>query len=343
MTLPSPPVFVATVPFGEDDDSPLALLRRHGIAWRGNPLGRKLRPGEVAEAVGDAVAVIAGTETYDDATLAACPNLKVVCRVGVGLDGVDLAAAARRGIAVAYTPEAPAPAVAELTVGLALDLLRGVARADRGLRAGLWRRSFGGRLACATVGVVGAGRIGGRVIRHLLGGFPGVRILARDPRRDPSFDDNPAVTWADMDRLLAESDIITLHVPLTPETRGMIDARALAAMKPGALLINTARGGVADEAALAAALAAGALAGAAVDVFEQEPYSGPLATLENILLTCHMGSMTRDCRARMELEATEEAVRFLKGQPLLSPVPDGERLAQAAGEKKETGAWETGA
>lgn len=324
-----PSVFVATVPFGESDPAPPALLRRAGIAWRGNPLGRKLRPEEVAGAVGDAVAVIAGTEVYDAATLASCPALRLICRVGVGLDGVDLAAARRRGTEVCYTPEAPAPAVAELTVGLMLDLLRGVGRADRGLRAGLWRREFGGRLACSTIGVVGVGRIGGRVIRHLLGGFPGVRILAHDPRRNPAFDDCPAVEWVDRDRLFAESDAATLHTPLTAATRGMVDAATLATMRPGAFLINTARGGVVDEAALAAALTAGAIAGAAVDVFEEEPYRGPLAACETALLTCHMGSMTRDCRARMELEATQEAIRFLQGEPLCSPVPESEYLLQA--------------
>lgn len=328
----SPPVFVATVPFGEIDDAPVALLNRAGVAWRINPSGRKLRPEEVAEAVGPAEIVIAGTETYDAATLESLPRLRAICRVGVGLDGIDLPAARRLGIAVSYTPEAPAPAVAELAIGLMLDLSRGIGRADRALRGGAWRRMFGGRLAASTVGVIGVGRIGGRVIRHLLGGFPGARVLAHDLRRDPAFDDHPAVTWVDRARLFAESDIVTLHVPLTAATRGMVDAAALTAMGPDALLVNTARGGIVDEAALEAALRNGVIAGAAVDVFEEEPYRGPLTGLDGVTLTCHMGSMTRDCRARMEIEATEEAIRLLRGEAPRSPVPEEEYGARAATE-----------
>lgn len=312
---------VTTVPFGTIDDAPLRRLAEEGVELVINPLGRKLREAEVADIIRGFPVVIAGTETISAQAMASCPDLKAICRVGIGLDSVDLLAARRLGIGVSYTPDGPSPAVAELTVGLIVDLLRGVAPADRGMRHGAWTRHTGRRIAASTIGVIGVGRIGRRVIRHLLGGFPGVRILANDPCPDPTLD---AVEWVDKETLYRQSDVVTLHVPLTAETRNLIAGRELALMKPGAVLVNTARGGVVDEADLATGLRAGRPAAAAVDVFCEEPYRGDLAELSNALLTCHMGSMTVDCRVRMEIEATEEAIRVLKGRPFSSPVPEDE-------------------
>lgn len=322
--------FVSTVPFSAYDARPLAALAAAGIEAVINPLGRRLSAAELAGLIGDADVLIAGTEPITADVLAAAPRLRLIARVGIGLDNVDLVAARRAGIAVSYTPDAPSPAVAELAVGLMLDLLRHITPADRSLRGGDWRRFTGRRLADCTVGVVGVGRIGGRVLRHLAGGFPGVRLLAHDiaPRPDAAPD---GVVWTDFATLCGQSDIVSLHVPLTPATRPLLDAAGLAGLRPDALLVNTARGGVVDEAALADALTAGRLGGAAVDTFAHEPYDGPLARLENCLVTCHMGSMTRDCRARMEIEAVAEAVRFAAGAPLQSPVPEIEYDLAAAG------------
>lgn len=311
-------VMVTTVPFGTADPTPLALLAQAGIELAVNPLGRRLHAEEVPDVIAGFPVVIAGTEPIAGDTMAACRGLKAICRVGIGLDSVDLLAARRLGVAVSYTPDAPSPAVAELAVGLILDLLRGIAPADRSLRHGDWNRISGTRIATSTIGVIGVGRIGRRVIRHLLGGFPGVRILANDPVPDPTLD---AVEWVDKERVYRESDVITLHLPLTAATANLISARELAMMKPGAVLVNTARGGLVNEADLARALSAGMLRGAALDVFLDEPYRGELAKLPNTVLTCHMGSMTADCRGRMEVEATREAIRFLTGEPLRSPVP----------------------
>lgn len=314
-------VIVTTIPFGEFDRTPIDLLEAAGIELVVNPLERKLKPGEVREVIAGFPAVIAGTETIDAETLAGCPELKVVCRVGVGLDSVDLIAARKLGIAVSYTPEAPAPAVAELAIGQMIDLLRGVLVADAGLRRGKWNRVYGRRIAKSTVGVIGVGRIGRLVIKHLLGGFPGVHILAHDLA--PSAD-LLGVEWVDQQTLLRQSDVVTLHVPLTSLTANMITHQELSLMKPTAVLINAARGGIVNEADLAQALASRTIHGAAIDVFDEEPYVGPLTALENVVLTCHMGSMTADCRSRMEIEATREAIRFLTGQRLESPVPDSE-------------------
>lgn len=316
-------VVVTTVPFGQADPDVLALLEHSGATWRiSEDLRRDRTPERVAAAVADARVIVAGTEPYPAAVIAGAPRLEAICRVGIGLDSVDLLAAEARGVPVAYTPDGPSDAVAELTVALVLDVLRGVSRADRDLRAGTWLRRPGERVARSTIGLVGVGRIGGRVARRLAGGFPGVRLLATDPHPDRALDD--VVTWVSLDRLLAESDVVSLHVPRSPSTVGLIDDAALARMPAHAALVNTARGGIVDEDALARALTDGRLRAAAVDVFETEPYHGPLTGIDAVTLTCHMGSMTSDCRGRMEREAVEDALRFLAGEPFAQPVPPEE-------------------
>jgi D-3-phosphoglycerate dehydrogenase len=319
-------VLITTVPFGQCDARPLDLLRQAGIGVVTNPLGRRLQEHELAELAKDFGILIAGTEPITAAVMRNAPRLRLIARVGIGLDNVDLVEAHARGIDVTYTPDAPAPAVAELTIGLMLGLLRDIPGADRRLRHGTWQRSLGRRIGELTVGVIGVGRVGRRVIRHLGGGFPGVRIMANDLRPDAEFGHAHGVCWADKDTLYREADLITLHVPLTPATRRLISAREMAQMKPGVLLVNTSRGNMIDEADLATALRAGRVAGAAIDVFEREPYTGELTGIEQCILTCHMGSMSEDCRGQMELEAAEEVVRFSRGEALLREVPEDEFL-----------------
>ncbi|NPU97283.1 MAG: phosphoglycerate dehydrogenase [Candidatus Omnitrophica bacterium] len=319
-------ILVTTVPFGEADPAPLDLLKAAGVSFDLNPFGRRFQEDELAERIGPYHGLIAGTEPITRRVMEQAPNLKHISRVGIGLDSVDLIAARELGIQVSYTPDAPAPAVAELAVGQMLNLLRLIPQADRGMRRGIWKRLMGRRLSECVVGIIGLGRIGKRVTRHLSGFGP--KILVNDITPDLEFIEKHSLIEAAKEQIYVEADIITLHVPLTRETRGLIGPRELAMMKPDALLINTARGGIVDEAALAAALRAGKLGGAAIDVFEQEPYSGELTGIENCLLTCHMGSCSVDCRARMEREATEEALRFVRNEPLRGLVPESEYLAR---------------
>ncbi len=316
-------IIVTTVPFAAHDKTPLEMAAAAGVDLVINPKGRKLKASELREVIGGYPVVIAGTENYTPEVIASCPDLRAICRVGIGLDSVDLIAARKRDIAVSYTPDGPSAAVAELTIGLMIDLLRGIGQADRGMRSGEWQRVTGRRISTSTVGVIGVGRIGRRVIRHLQGGFAGVRILAHDPSPDPTLD---AVTWVDKETLYMDADVITLHIPLAANTLNLISERELGMMKPSAVLINTSRGGIVNEADLASALSAGTINSAAIDVFMQEPYVGGLAKLPNALLTCHMGSMTTDCRARMEIEATADAIQFLKSGSFRSPVPEVEYL-----------------
>lgn len=314
---------ITTVPFGAMDRTPIQMLERAGIEYVINPIGRKLVEEELAGLIGGFQILIAGTEPITDYVMSKAPELRLISRIGIGLDSVDLLAAQRRNIRVAYTPDAPAPAVAELTVGLMLMLLRSTHLSNAQMHQRKWTRVFGRRLSEVTVGVVGAGRIGSRVVRHLQGFSPRA-ILVHDLAPPGRIEVSAPVQWVTADTLLQEADVVSLHVPLTGLTRNWIGERQLRQMKPDAVIINTSRGGIINEQDLYAVLSDGHLAGAAVDVFEQEPYAGPLADLERCVLTAHMGSMSVDCRARMEREATEEAVRWAATGMLANEVPQEE-------------------
>lgn len=325
-----PKVLITTVPFGEKNRLPIEQLEAAGIEYVINPLGRKLKEDELAEMVTDFDVLIAGTELITDKVMSGASRLKLISRVGIGLDGVDLLSAERRGIKVSYTPDAPAPAVAELTIGLMLSLLRSVHVANAQMHRGEWLRHFGRRIPEVTIGIIGVGRIGGRVLRRLAG-FGSPRILVNDIHPDQKVAPELKLEWVDKEEIYRQADVISLHVPLTIQTKNMIRLEHLLQMKPDAMIINTSRGGIINEQDLAQVLGSGHLSGAAVDVFEQEPYTGALAQIERCLLTSHMGSMSVDCRTRMEIEATEEAVRFLSGKPLQGLVPSGEYEVQRRG------------
>ena len=332
----NPRVFVSTAPFAEGNEFPLEMLRANGIDFNVNTLKRKLTEIELMEMAGDAEAIIAGTEPITRRVMEKCTRLRHISRVGVGLDSVNLLEAKAKGISVSYTPDAPAPAVAELTIGLMLSLLRNIHVANSAMHQGKWNRYFGRRIAEITIGVIGVGRIGARVLRRTQG-FGTPRLLVNDVLPTLELNREFKLEWVSKDIIFKQADLISLHVPLTLKTKGLVGVKELGMMKPDAFLINTSRGGVVDEKALYHALKENKIAGAAIDVFEQEPYKGPLADLENCLLTSHMGSMSLDCRTRMEIEATEEAIRFLLGKRLLSPVPPEEyelqKESQAEGKK----------
>jgi D-3-phosphoglycerate dehydrogenase len=322
------PVLVTTHPFGEIDRDPIELLETEGIPFTLNPFQRRFREEELAEIIGPYEALIAGTEPITEAVLSKATNLRLIARVGIGLDSVALRAARSLGIAVTYTPSAPSPAVAELAIAQMLALLRKTPTVDREIRDGAWHRRIGRRLGLMTVGIIGVGRIGKLVIGHIRNWSP--RILANDLIRDSEFSKHSGCVWTDVDTIYRDADIISLHVPLTAQTRRMIGKRELDMMKPDAILINTARGELVDEAALAETLRRRPAFSAALDVFEEEPYTGELAALDNCILSAHMGSATRDCRLRMELEAAQEVVRHFRNEPFGIPVPEEEYLNESA-------------
>lgn len=306
----STPILITTSSFGAVEKKPLEILAKVGAEIALNPFKRKLTEAEALELLGKhkPIGMIAGVEPLTAKVLeAASSHLKFISRCGIGMDSVDLAAAKRFGIEVTNTPDAPSQAVAELAVALMLDVLRKVSEADRQLRAGKWQALMGRLLGDKTVGVVGLGRIGARVAK-ICAGF-GCAVLGYDPVESAGA---PGVDKVELDELLAESDVVTLHVPMSEDNRHLIGWDQLAKMKKGGILINASRGGLVDEAALAGALKTGELAGAGLDCFEKEPYDGPLKDLPNVVLTSHMGSSAEECRARMEREAAENLVAGLR-------------------------------
>lgn len=316
-------ILITTWPFAVTDKRPLRALQRAGFRVL-EPARRKkikLTADEVRHWLARADGVIAGTEKFDTRMLAAAgPRLRFISRVGIGVDNLDFHACARHGIAVAYTPGASTEAVAELALGLMLDCLRGVTGADAGVRTGNWSRFIGRELAAQTVGIIGLGRIGRRVAQ-LLQPF-GCRVLANDLKPDRAFARRHGITLTTKARIYREAGVVTLHVPLTPLTRGLVDAATLKKMRRGSVLINTARGGLVDEPALAAALKRGHLAAAGLDVFAQEPYHGALARLPQVVLTAHMGSCTDRSRVAMETGAVNNLLAFFAGRKNWGRVPD---------------------
>ena len=323
-------VLITTVPFAEKNKEPIELLEAAGIEYLINPIGRKLKEPELVELISNYEVIIAGTEAITERVLNSGSRLKLISRVGVGLDSVDLLAAERAGIAVSYTPDAPAPAVAELTLSLMLSLMRSTHMANAQIHRGTWSRYFGRRMCDVTVGIIGVGRIGSQVLR-LVSKLGFKQVLFNDVDTNVNIEAGDNVKFVDREELYRQADLISLHLPLNAQTKNMITRQQLYQMKPDAMIINTSRGGIINEGDLSEVLSEGHLGGAAIDVFEQEPYCGPLANIERCLLTAHMGSMSVDCRARMEIEATQEAVRFLTGEPLKGLVPSAEYLARRQG------------
>ena len=321
---------ITTVPFADKNALPIELLEDAGIDYVINPLNKKLTEDELAEMVTDFDVIIAGTEPITVKVMDQAGKLKHISRVGIGLDSVDLLAAEERGIKVSYTPDAPAPAVAELTIGMMLTLLRSVHVSNSEMHAGRWHRFFGRRLSEVTIGIIGVGRIGHKVLTHLEG-FGNPRIMVNDLMPDFTLETAHKLEWVSKEEIYKQADIISLHVPLTHLTKNMVKKEHLLSMKEDAIIINTARGGIINEQDLHDVLQTGHISGAAIDVFDFEPYSGNLREVPRCLLTAHMGSMSVDCRTRMEIEATEEAVRFLSNQPLEGLVPDNEYDVQRKG------------
>jgi D-3-phosphoglycerate dehydrogenase len=259
----------------------------------------------------DALAVRSATKVTAD-LLNGTARLKVVGRAGIGVDNVDLGAATKRGVVVMNTPGGSAVTVAEHTFALILSLLRHIPAADASIKGGRWdKKKFQGReLAGKTLGVVGVGHIGGVVVERAQA-F-GMRVLAYDPFVAPEAAGRLGVRLVSLDELWAGSDVVSLHVPLTEQTRNLINASVLAKMKRGACLVNAARGGLVDEAALAEALRSGHLGGAALDVFEKEPPppDHPLLALANFIGTPHLGASTEEAQEAVAVQLAEQLVAF---------------------------------
>ena len=307
-------ILITTSSFGAGSPSATGLLEKAGLVVEGNPHKRTLTEKEVLDLLIQhrPAGMIAGLEPLTASVLEQSASfLRVISRCGVGLDNVDLEAAKARNIAVCSTPDGPSSAVAELTLGLMLGLLRNITVSDRAVRAGEWKKPLGYLIEELTIGVIGLGRIGKRVA-HLCRSFGG-KVLGSDIAPNLDWAAQNQVALVKREDLLASADVVTLHLPYaTGELHHFIDAEHLRKMKRGAYLINTSRGGLIDEAALGEALKRGHLAGAAIDTFEREPYDGPLRAAGSVILTPHVGSYARAARIRMEQEAAVNVIVALR-------------------------------
>jgi glyoxylate reductase len=301
---------------------PAALARLRAVAevevWPGEmpPLRRQL---QTALSRSDAVLSMV-TDNIDARLIASAPHLRVISNLAVGVDNIDLEAATRAGIAVGHTPAVLTDATADLAFGLLMATARRIAEGDRLVRAGKWKTwgpmtLLGRDVHSATLGIIGFGAIGQAMARRASGFGMRVLYLNHGPRKRKTGrrDGGAAVS---LPRLLAEADFVSIHVPLTPKTRRMIGAREFSLMRPGAILINTARGAVVHQAAMLAALKSGRLAGAGLDVTDPEPIARhhPLLQLDNVVITPHIGSASIATRARMAAIAVENILDVFAGR-----------------------------
>jgi phosphoglycerate dehydrogenase-like enzyme len=273
-----------------------------------NPHGRPLRADELPELLTGCQGYLAGLDFVTADVIRACPDLKVISRYGAGVDRVDLEAARDAGIRVTTTPGANSTAVAELAMGLILSLARRIPALDRSTRAGGWIRATGMEISGGTIGIVGLGAIG-KKLATMAHGF-GMTVTAHDPYADTGYASAHGISLVSLESLIARSDVISLHLPLTGATRHVIGAEQLDRMKDSVLLVNTSRGGLIDEAAALAALRAGTVGGIGLDAFEEEPPAArhELFAFDNVVVTPHTGAHTTEATRRMAELSVENLV-----------------------------------
>ena len=309
-----PKVLIAPMTLAGLDGRFLQALRQGGFELAYPPRAVQLLEEELLVALQGIDASLAGSEPYTRRVIEANPRLKVIARVGVGFDAVDVEAATSRGIAVTTTPGANHDAVAEHTLALMLALVKDLVAQHNAVRAGGWPRKTNLPLRGRTLGIAGLGRIGKAVAER--GKCFGMKLLAFEPVPDRTFVQKYGVTLVPFNQLLAESDFVSLHLPLTPQSRHLMNRDSLGRMKPTAFLVNTARGGLVCESDLVEALKARRIAGAGLDVFEDEPTfpDNPLLKLDNVVLTPHTAGSDSQSRDDMAYMAAQSIVALFRGE-----------------------------
>ena len=307
-------ILVTPTSLKPDSASPaLQKLRSFATALTFNPVGKYLSEDELIPLLADCDGCVAGLDHFTARVFASAPRLKVVSRYGVGVDQVDLAAARERNVAVCNTPGSNSQAAADLTFALLLAVARRLPIIDRKTREGQWPRSVGVELYGKTIGILGLGAVGRAVARRALG-FS-MRILAFDRSIEKKYTESIGVIPADFNTVIREADFLCLHLPLTDQTRRIISADVMKAMKKGAIIVNTARGSLIDEAAAYELLASGHLGGLGLDVYETEPLrQSPLAGLENVVLTPHTASHTVEATEAMAALSVQNLIDVLSGK-----------------------------
>lgn len=306
-------VLVAARSFGRSPEA-TAVLTQHGCELTLNPHDRPLTEAELIPLLQGMDALVAGNDAVTAAVIsAAAPTLKIIAKHGVGYDNIAIGKAQELGIPVTIAPGANSRSVADLTLGLMLAVSRRIPQLDRSVRQNCWQRLPGTELGGKLLGIIGLGSIGGEVAKRARGFDMQLIAYDRYPRQE--WTEQYGVTYVPLPELLVRADYISLHLPASPETAGLINRETLAAMKPTAYLINTARGELIVEEDLYRALAKNRIAGAALDVFKEEPLrDSRLFALDNIILTPHAGAYTREAVSRTGVTAAEEVVRVLSGR-----------------------------
>jgi len=319
-------VLITTHPFGTADKKVLDLLHENkdSCNFSFNNNRRRLKEDELCEMIKDVDFIIAGTEPITKKVLSNANRLKLISRVGIGLDSVDLIEARNKGILVSYTPDAPTKAVAELTLGLMINLKRNIVDSDRDMRDNKWNRYLGDLISESVIGIIGTGRVGKSVIK-LLKSFNPKRILVNDILPDHIFYKENSIELVTKSDMYCNSDIISIHVPITKLTRNMIGLTEFRMMHDNVCLINTSRGGIINENELYEFKKSKSIK-VALDVYEEEPYTGNLLEYKDIIFTSHLGSCTNSCRGEMEYLATKEVMRFIKNESLQNLVPQNQYI-----------------
>ncbi len=292
---------------------PLLKLKKAKINFSLNPLKRTLTTAELINFLDGSNYLIAGTERITREVFRQCPHLEFISRCGSGIDNIDLKAAEQYNVSISSTPEAPVGAVAELTLAFILNTLRNINSADRMLREGKWQKPMGNLLFGKKIGILGFGRVGRR-LAHLLQPFE-VQFLIHEIMPPKIVKGLKNLQFLSLREVCKQADILTIHLPYSFKVHHLINQRTLSLMKKDLILINTSRGEIVDEQALADALSQKKIKAAALDVFEQEPYSGPLTQFENVLLTPHLGAYTKETRVAMELKVVENVLDYLQRRP----------------------------
>lgn len=303
-------VLISPSSFGQVSEIPLDIMREHGIEYTLNLTGRKLTEEEVIELGKDCIGIIAGVEPLTAKVMDAIPSLKCISRVGVGMDNVDIKYAIAKGIQVVNTPDGPTRSVAELTLAMTLAVLRKIPQATASMKQREWKKYTGSLLQNKVIGIIGLGRIGKKVAEFFRA--LGNRVVGFDIDVDTKWCEKNGVEPLGFTNVLSAADILTIHVPGTNGAEPMIGKKELKIIKKGAILINISRGGVVDEQALYESLSDNYLEGAAIDVFLEEPYTGPLCDLDNVILTPHIGSYAEEGKVQMEISAVHNLIQNLR-------------------------------
>ena len=301
-------VLITTSSFGKNDNKPLELMAENNLEYILNPYQRKLSEDELIELIQEYKPdfLIAGTEKMTPKALNTMkPYVKMISRCGIGMDGIDLNYAKQINIPVTNTPDAPTMPVAELTLGVILDLLREITFSNNSVKSGGFKKPMGQLLHGKTVGIIGCGRIGSHLAK-LLQPFE-CNIIGHDP----FLKQHTMIQLKPFDDVVKQADILTLHIPLTQENKYIINKKTLSNMKQNAFLINISRGGLINENDLIEALTNNQIAGAGIDCYESEPYTGELINFDNVILTSHIGSYAKEARVKQELDSIKNILEVL--------------------------------